>query len=376
MSTLIFTIAGTGTEYRIDPATLRAVADDPTAMRLAAAGILRAGEIGNDAQDAAAGKSMAAFMLAISGDADSAESLIREALRVQTSGPMRPFVVSRLRLVQILQELGRVTDAVEEAQASLAVVRCEPDVSDLLDFALHHLGKALLEAGEADESIQVFSEALGLRREKGDEQLVRSTQMALDVAVQIRRAQHDAGHPAQAPHSRAQPDPDTEGRGVLVPEWSTVSHEFEFDGSWRDIYVHSTTLSDWKRMLNALRDAPVTVVYRREGRRTDLPSSAAREAFSEPNYSSRLLSVNFSGVTFNCHFFCESEIEFDLDPRDVTGPVQFGAVIDFMRLLATVCEMPAVLTPENIPERVIFRMYPHASKVEYIPIGDGSDAVQ
>lgn len=375
MSALIFTIAGPGTEYRIDPVSLRAVAVDPTAMQLAATELVRAGEISNDVRDAAAGKSMAAFMLAISGGADSAEALLREVLRVQASGPVRPFVVSRLRLVQVLQELGRVTDAVEEARASLVIVRSEHEVSDLLDFVLHHLGKALLQIGEAEESIRVLSEALRLRRRKGDELLIQSTRMALSLADQAGRPHDEAGPFAHGARHRAQRDPDVERSGVLIPEWSRVSHEFEFDGSWRDIYVLGTTVSDWQLVLDALRNSSFTVVYRQAGRLTDLPSGVL-DAFSEPGYAGRLLSVNASGVTLNCHFFTESEIEFDLDPREVAGPVQFNAVLDFMRLISTACEKPVVLTPENGPETMIFRMYPHTSDVEYIPLVGGSGADQ
>ncbi|MDC6169706.1 hypothetical protein [Paucibacter sp. XJ19-41] len=187
MPPLVFTIAGPGTEYGIDPVSLRAVALDPTTMRVIAMDLARCGEEGEDAGDAASKKSMAAFMLATAGAAASAECLLRDALRTQANGPARPLVVSRLRLVQVLQELDRPAEAVSEATAALAAVRSTPALADLEDFALHHTGKALLQAGDKAHALQVLGEALRLRQHKGDELLIRSSEMAISAAMQGRQ---------------------------------------------------------------------------------------------------------------------------------------------------------------------------------------------
>ncbi len=188
MPPLVFTIAGPGTEYGIDPVSLRAVALDPTTMRAIATDLARSSEAAEDAGQAASRKSQAAFMLATAGAAASAECLLRDALRTQASGPVRPLVVSRLRLVQVLQELGRPAEALSEARAALAAVRSTPALAELEDFALHHTGKALLQAGDKAQAIQVLGEALRLRRHKGDELLIRSSEMAISAAMQDGRA--------------------------------------------------------------------------------------------------------------------------------------------------------------------------------------------
>jgi hypothetical protein len=47
------------------------------------------------------------------------------------------------------------------------------------------------------------------------------------------------------------------------------------------------------------------------------------------------------------HFFGEFEIEFDLDPREVTGQPEFDDVVAFMGRLAAATGKVAVMTPEN-----------------------------
>jgi kanamycin kinase len=46
-------------------------------------------------------------------------------------------------------------------------------------FALQHLGKALCDAGRADEAIPRLEEALSLRERTGDAALIASTRQAL-----------------------------------------------------------------------------------------------------------------------------------------------------------------------------------------------------
>ena len=90
-------------------------------------------------------------------------------------------------------------------------------------------------------------------------------------------------------------------------EWDVVRDEFAFDGSWRDIYVLGTDMTAWQRMLNRLRVAGYEVAYFRNGQATELPGDAI-QAFPLAGECDRLLSVQFAGVTANCHFFTLEEI--------------------------------------------------------------------
>jgi len=73
-------------------------------------------------------------------------------------------------------------------------------------------------------------------------------------------------------------------------QWLTVAAEFEFDGSWRDIYVNKTEFSDWQAVLDALRQSPFKLTYMRAGSTASLPEWA-EQAFRQEGFCDRLLTV-------------------------------------------------------------------------------------
>ena len=146
--------------------------------------------------------------------------------------------------------------------------------------------------------------------------------------------------------------------------WEKVRKEFEFDGSWRDIYIFETTMSDWQRMLNAVRRVPHHVEYFRGGQPTEFPVEAI-DAFPLDGECDRLLSVSFAGLLANCHFFSTEEIEFDIDPREVKGQSELDALFGFMRMLADAIGKEVVLTPENFRNAIIFRVRSGTDEVEW-----------
>jgi hypothetical protein len=156
------------------------------------------------------------------------------------------------------------------------------------------------------------------------------------------------------------------------PAWDAVRDEFAFDGSWRDIYVPGVDMPAWQRMLDGLRAAGYEMAYFREDQPAELPAEA-KQAFPPPDECDRLLSVRFAGVLANCHFFTPEEIEFDIDPREVKGQEQLDALFGFMRCLAEAAGKEAILTAENCPEIIIFRVRPGQSAVEYRAFGGWHD---
>jgi len=151
-------------------------------------------------------------------------------------------------------------------------------------------------------------------------------------------------------------------------EWNHVGGEFYRDGSWRDIHVLETGIEHWQRALDALRSSPFRLQYFRGGVECPLPADAA-DAFPDPDYADRLLSVDLHGPIANTHFFTEKEIEFDLDPKQVSGQRELDSILQFMHLLAAATKREAILTPENAEHIAIFRVRPDDPNVEYTPCG-------
>jgi hypothetical protein len=155
--------------------------------------------------------------------------------------------------------------------------------------------------------------------------------------------------------------------------WEAVRDEFAFDGSWRDIYVLGTNMAEWQRMLDGLRTAGYDLGYTCLGddRTTQLPTRV-EDAFPLEGECLRLLTVRFGGVEAKCHFFTPEEIEFDIDPRDVSGQAELNALFGFMQCLATSIGREVILCPEACSEIVIFRMLPDGT-VEHQAFGGWHD---
>ena len=147
-----------------------------------------------------------------------------------------------------------------------------------------------------------------------------------------------------------------------TPSWEQVRHEFIFDGSWRDIYVIDSDLALWERLIASLKTSDYDLQYSLDGHAMELPN-LAEEAFQFE--ASRLLSVRFRSVQANCHFFWPDEIEFDIDPREITGQPQLDALFGFMGFVAATVGRDVILTPESLSKSVIFRVRASDGVVEH-----------
>ena len=67
-----------------------------------------------------------------------------------------------------------------------AVELCKEGVQIYLDFVLQHKGKIFLEMDRISEAKECFKEALRLRKQKGNLELMESTQLALDFLENLK----------------------------------------------------------------------------------------------------------------------------------------------------------------------------------------------
>jgi len=141
--------------------------------------------------------------------------------------------------------------------------------------------------------------------------------------------------------------------------WAEAASEFEWDGSWRDIYIVGATIDDWQRVLDALSTLSPSPTFHANGEPAAMPERVA-DVFDQRETSSFLLTLDVGNVGLKCHFFDDEEIEFDLDPREIKGPTELRAVSDFMMLLANRTGKTAILTHENIKSAVILAVAPES----------------
>lgn len=150
-------------------------------------------------------------------------------------------------------------------------------------------------------------------------------------------------------------------------KWEDYKVEFEFDGSWRDIYVLNTTVSDWQLLLDFLRSDVYEFSYTIDEEKTVLPI-LAKQVFDARQEFSPLLQVNLGSVALNCHFFTDEEIEFDIDPREIQSEHHAEAIFNFMRQIGQTLKKEVILTPENLQDAPIFKFLPSNEQIQYIPM--------
>ncbi len=116
------------------------------------------------------------------GRLDEAQIYLEKAVALsEQTGNGKARLVNSIRLANVYQWQRRFD--LSDPLFTEAVVFCEtrPEFSDYLDFALQHYGKSLFDQGNYTEAERLFARALQLRLAKGDDLLVASSRVALEV---------------------------------------------------------------------------------------------------------------------------------------------------------------------------------------------------
>jgi len=149
---------------------------------------------------------------------------------------------------------------------------------------------------------------------------------------------------------------------TMRPTWELLESEFEWDGSWRDLYIHETSISDWQRFLGWVAGHYPTELDI-DGQVKGIPPDAA-EIFTWTQTASVGLRVEVHPLLVVVNFFSESEIEMTIDPREVRSQAELDVLVGFMQGMARAVAKPVKMTPENGPEYPILAVAPDGV-VEY-----------
>ena len=128
------------------------------------------------------------------------------------------------------------------------------------------------------------------------------------------------------------------------------------DGTLRDVYVYGAGPKDWDTLLAVAQDHEHQ--YFVDGTATPVPEA---DAIFQDREHSHLLCIEVERVKIHSHFFSPGEIELDIDPKEVAGPSQHNAVLQFLEHLATATRKDLLITAENSPELVFLRYETQAS---------------
>ncbi|WP_339810238.1 hypothetical protein [uncultured Imperialibacter sp.] len=132
------------------------------------------------------------------------------------------------------------------------------------------------------------------------------------------------------------------------------------DGGCRDIYIMGTDELDWRLLLNGLIASDYKYDFFASGEAAELLIDTAQLFGQEVMY---FLKVRIDNIHINCHFFTETQIEFDIDPHDFVAFEQHEDLINFMRFLSNTVGKPCRLTPENMEDVALVLVNPNEQDI-------------
>lgn len=114
---------------------------------------------------------------------DKAHDLFQEASKHFEINNSQLEMINYLRWADVYRfekKFDEASDLLEKVKQNLSV----NPLSDYRDFYLQHLGKLYFDKGEYKKALQCFEDALILRKEKQNAELISSTEFALKITKQ------------------------------------------------------------------------------------------------------------------------------------------------------------------------------------------------
>ncbi|MES9685390.1 hypothetical protein ABWK22_21315, partial [Gottfriedia acidiceleris] len=66
-------------------------------------------------------------------------------------------------------------------------------------------------------------------------------------------------------------------------------------------------------------------------------------------------------IMFNCCFFSYTEIEFDIDPKEINSETDVKIVFEFMRKISMVLGKESIITAESDPDNPLVTVHSDGS---------------
>ncbi|MBJ6117831.1 hypothetical protein JAO76_06495 [Pontibacter sp. BT310] len=146
-----------------------------------------------------------------------------------------------------------------------------------------------------------------------------------------------------------------------MKDWNSIKQELYYeDGSLRDILVLNTNREDWRKWSSLVNDNYKVEFY--NGRTLKTESRIDLEvvfsfwedsgSFDEPIKA----TIKLGEVNIMCYFFIESEIENDIEPREVKTEENHQAILSYLQSVADILGKKVVLTPEMEAETILLEI--------------------
>ncbi|MFC4559605.1 tetratricopeptide repeat protein [Virgibacillus kekensis] len=130
--------------------------------------------------------------LRIIGELDDSERHIKKAISIaENTGNIGSAFYNKLRLAHTHQWKNEFDISNRIFRELIDQAEEDPDYSAYLDFAYEHQGKNLFDQGKYDQAIEYFQNALDIRKQDGNEELIKLTESAIEST---RKKQNELDH--------------------------------------------------------------------------------------------------------------------------------------------------------------------------------------
>ena len=141
--------------------------------------------------------------------------------------------------------------------------------------------------------------------------------------------------------------------------WEEIKNKiYVWDGSWLDIYVQDTTRADWEKWAQYVNREFKIDWYngKTEKDESKIDFNVIREFWDGNHDLSSTVKVFIDNIQVNAHFFDETEIENDIDPREFNSIEDHIKLIEYLKGISNTLQKEVTVTPENCPEVILMKI--------------------
>lgn len=117
----------------------------------------------------------------------------------------------------------------------------------------------------------------------------------------------------------------------------------------RDIYVFGTDIHDWRKWADLMNEKYKVEFYdaKTELTKDKIDFGTVEECWTQKDREWITATIKLGAVNIRCHFFIDSEIENDIDPRELKSLDDHSNVLKYLRDISVTLDKDVFVTTEN-----------------------------
>jgi hypothetical protein len=144
-------------------------------------------------------------------------------------------------------------------------------------------------------------------------------------------------------------------------DWNKLKETIYFeDGSLRDIYVQETTIQDWHKWIEHVNSHYTVAFYNGRAQRNEeyIDFEVIKDFWAGKHDLLSTVTISISNIKIKAHFFVVSEIENDIQPREIQSLDDHTALLNDLNDISNALNKPVILTEKNAMNHILLAVHP------------------